>query len=52
MTPFESMIGHTTLKTVNKFCQIEQGNPRKSLANLLSKITGHFAKQRFDQNSI
>ena len=29
MTPFESMIGHTTLKTVNKFSQIEQGNPRK-----------------------
>ena len=29
MTPFESMIGHATLKTVNKFCQIEQGNPRK-----------------------
>ena len=29
MTPFGSVIGHTTLKTVNKFCQIEQGNPRK-----------------------
>ena len=30
MTPFESMIGHTTLKTVNKFAKLNRETLEKS----------------------